>query len=110
MLHGARSAPARAIRLSLIVLPTLLLLASGANPTSSATGDILAGPFLAPNPTVSGRGMTFDGDHLWYTDRTTANLYKLTATGQLEATIPTSINFWALAWDGQQILGHARRQ
>ncbi len=101
------------MNVALIALLALGILALSPSPSSAATGDGLAS-FPAPDsPGLdSGRGLAFDGDHLYYTanDPTgppaaTTDIYKVTASGTLVETISTSpaTELQSLAWDGEKL-------
>lgn len=74
-----------------------LLTLFAAPPTDALTGDLP--DFVAPSSGNAGRGLTFDGDHLWYAAKDDTNLYRLDVNNTSVTTVPTrsSINFWALA-------------
>ncbi|MEX0683253.1 MAG: hypothetical protein WD904_07980, partial [Dehalococcoidia bacterium] len=64
---------------TIFVLTLLLLLPSsrGPLPAVATTGDVLDTITSTPSPSKAGRGLTFDGDHLWYTAKTDTNLYRM---------------------------------
>lgn len=72
--------------------------------THAATGDILR-QFVVPVGSGGGRGAAFDGTNLYYTMDGRYAIYKISTTGALLATIPTTDLTCGgpLAWDGQYL-------
>ncbi len=96
--------PLSRIVLFAALLAILLLAANGASPLSAATGSVLDS-FTAPSPSNAGRGLTFDGDHLWYAPKNETTLYRITVSDHSNVPIVTDLprQSWALAWDGEEL-------
>jgi hypothetical protein len=88
-------------RVALIAAFTLVGLGLQAPGTAvAATGDVL-GQFV-PTNTGNGRGIAFDGTHLYYTIVDDNRIYEVGTTGTDVATITPAANTYGgpLAWDG----------
>ena len=90
-------------RLPHLVLLFVLFLSPGR--TQAQTGAVLA-RFVPGAATGNGRGIAFDGKNLYYTIVGDANIYEVTTTGTLLATIPVAgavSRGGPLAWDGHAL-------
>jgi hypothetical protein len=77
-----------------VVLATLLVPA-GAN---ASTGDLLRQVSVADSG--NGRGMAFDGQHLFYTLAGSASIFETDLDGDAVQAIPSPVSGGPLAWDG----------
>lgn len=96
-----RVAIAVGVGLSVATAPLLF----GGLTASAATGTVLA-DFVPGGATGNGRGVAFDGTNLYYTIVDDANIYKVTTSGALLATIPVAGGVskgGPLAWDGSAL-------
>ena len=100
--NAPRSWPTASLLLLLIGLRILL----ASQPAQAQLGTVLA-DFVPGGATGNeGRGIAFDGTNLYYTIVDGPNIYKVTTTGTLLATIPVAGGLsrgGPLAWDGSAL-------
>ncbi|MDQ3803038.1 MAG: hypothetical protein M3416_04185 [Acidobacteriota bacterium] len=68
-------------------------------------GSQVAAPTIPTNPGDEGRGIAFDGTHLYISDATIQNVHKITTGGALVATFSVGVPVAGMTWDpDQQVL------